>query len=80
MPHRDTSIAIKQAITQALNATQGHKRSYQQAITLALNATQRHKRNYLQAITQALNATQGHKHSYKTSYYSGSKCHTGTQA
>ena len=25
MPHRDTSNAIKQAITQALNATQGHK-------------------------------------------------------
>ena len=44
MPHRDTSVAIKQDITQALNATQGHKRSYQ------------------------------------TRYYSGSKCHTGTQA
>ena len=28
MPHRDTSVAIKQAITQALNATQGHRRSY----------------------------------------------------
>ena len=44
MPHRGTSVAIKQANTQALNATQGHKRSYQ------------------------------------TSYYSCSKCHTGTQA
>jgi len=44
MPHRDTSGAIKQAITHTLNATQEHKRSYQ------------------------------------TSYYSGSKCHTGTQA
>ena len=44
MPHRDTCVAIKQAIIQDLNATQGHKRSYQ------------------------------------TSYYSGSKCHTGTQA
>ena len=43
MPHRDTSVAIQQAITQALNATQGHKCSY------------------------------------LTSYYSGSKCHTGTQ-
>ena len=44
MPHRDTSLAIKQDIALALNATQGHKRSYQ------------------------------------TSYYSCSKCHTGTQA
>ena len=44
MPHRDTRLAIKHAITQALNATQGHKRSYQ------------------------------------ASYFSGSKCHTGTQA
>ena len=44
MPLRDTSVAIKQAISQALNATQGHKRSYQ------------------------------------TSYLSGLKCNTGTQA
>ena len=29
MPHRDTSIAIKQAINRALNVTQGHQRSYQ---------------------------------------------------
>ena len=29
MPHRDTSVAIKQAITLTLNAIQGHKRSYQ---------------------------------------------------
>ena len=29
MPHWDTSVAIKQAINQALNATEGHKRSYQ---------------------------------------------------
>ena len=36
MPHRDTRLAIKQAITLALNATQGHKSSYQQAITSAL--------------------------------------------
>ena len=28
MSHRDTSIAIRQAITSALNVTQGHKRSY----------------------------------------------------
>ena len=44
MPHMDTSVAITQAITQVLNATQGQKRSYH------------------------------------TSYYSCSKCHTGTQA
>ena len=29
MPHMDTSVAINQAINPALNATQGHKRSYQ---------------------------------------------------
>jgi len=29
MPHMDTSVAIKQAINQALNATQGHKCCYQ---------------------------------------------------
>ena len=46
MPQRDTCIAIQQAITQALNATQVHKRSYQQAITSALNATQGHKHSY----------------------------------
>ena len=46
MPHRDTCVAIKQAITQALNATQGHKCSYQHAITPALNATQVHKHSY----------------------------------
>jgi len=43
MPHRDTSIAIKQA-------TQGHKHRYQQAITLGLNATHEHKHSYQQAI------------------------------
>ena len=32
------------------------------------------------AIKQARNATQGHKHSYQSSYYSGTKCHRGTQA
>jgi len=45
----------------ALNATLGHKLSYQQAITSALNAKQGHKRSYQQAITLALNATQGHQ-------------------
>ena len=34
MQHRDTSIALKQAINQALNATEGLKPSYQ---TIALN-------------------------------------------
>ena len=29
MPQRDTRVAIKQAITQAVNATQGHKLSDQ---------------------------------------------------
>ena len=38
MPHWDTSKAIKQAITLALNATQGHKHSFQQAITSTLYA------------------------------------------
>ena len=33
-----------------------------------------------QDIYQAINPTQGHKRSYQTSYYQGSKCHTGTQA
>ena len=43
MPYQEKSLAIKQAITLALNATQRHKLSYQQAITSALNATQGHK-------------------------------------
>ena len=43
MSHGDTSVAITQAITPALYATKGQKRSYQQAITHALNATQGHK-------------------------------------
>ena len=62
MPYQEKSLAIKQAITLALNATQRHKLSYQQAITSALNAKQGHKLSYQQAITSALNATQGHKH------------------
>ena len=67
MPHRDTSVAIKQAITQALNATQGHKRSYQ---TSYYPGSMSHRDTSVaikQAITQALYVTQGHKHSY----YSG---------
>ena len=43
MLHRDTSVAIKLAINLALNATQGHKHSYEQAITLSLNVSQGHK-------------------------------------
>ena len=47
MPLRDTSVAIKQAISQALNATQGHKRiAIKQAIYRAQNATQGHKHSY----------------------------------
>ena len=34
----DTSVAIKQDIAPTLNATQGHKHSYQQAITSILNS------------------------------------------
>ena len=36
MPHRDTNIAIKQAFTCALNATQGHKTSYQTSYYLSI--------------------------------------------
>ena len=43
MSHRDTSVPFKQAITKALKATKGHKRSYKQAITKILNDTQGHK-------------------------------------
>ena len=46
MPHRGTSVAIRQAITQALNVTQGHKRSYHTSYYSNLNATQGHKRSY----------------------------------
>ena len=47
--HKGTqALLINLAITQALNATQGHKRSYQQAITLSLNTTQGYKRSYQQ--------------------------------
>ena len=54
---------------------------HQATIPWTINATitGRHLGSY-QAMTQARNATQGHTHSYQTSYYSGSKCHTGTQA
>ena len=43
MPHRDTRVTIKQAITQALNAAQGPNIAIKQAITQALNATQENK-------------------------------------
>ena len=78
MPHRDTSVAIKQAITQALNATRDTSVAIKQAITQALNAIQDTNITIKLAITQALNAIQGHKHSYQTNYYSGSKFLTGT--
>ena len=46
MPHRDTSVAIKQDITQALNATRDTSVAIKQAITQALNAIQGHKHSY----------------------------------
>ena len=46
MPHRDTKVAIKQAINRALNATPGHKHNYKQANNRALNVTQGHKSCY----------------------------------
>ena len=47
MPHRDTSVTIKQAINQALNTTQRDTSiAIKQAIYQALNATQGHKRSY----------------------------------
>ena len=49
-------------------------------ITQALNATKNTCLAITQAITQALNAAQEHKRSYQTSFYLGSKCHTGPQA
>ena len=39
MSPKDTSVAIKQAINRALNATQGHKHSIKQAINQAINHT-----------------------------------------
>ena len=57
--------------------------SVQITISWTINATTtgRDLGSYIQqAITQTLNARQGHKRSYPTSYYFGSKCHTGTQA
>ena len=45
MPHRDTSVAIKQAITQALNTHRNTSVAIKQAITQALNTPQGHKRS-----------------------------------
>ena len=46
MSHRDTSVAIKQAIYRALNVTQGTSVAIKQAINRALNVTQGQKRSY----------------------------------
>ena len=46
MPRKDTSVAIKQAINRALNATQGTNVAIKQAIYRALNVTQGHKPSY----------------------------------
>ena len=51
MPHRDTSIAITQIITPALNATQGHKCSYQKSF---YSNSKCHIRTQALAIYQAL--------------------------
>jgi len=52
MPDRDTSVAIQQAITSALNATQGHKRSYQRSNNSGFKW---HTGTQALAIYQALN-------------------------
>ena len=46
MLRKDTSVAIKQAINRALNATQGTNVAIKQAIYRALNVTQGHKPSY----------------------------------
>ena len=61
MPHKDTRIAIKQAISQALNATQGHKPSFL-SNKLYYSGSKCHRDTCLafyqtSYITQALNAT-----------------------
>ena len=55
---------------------------HQTTILWTINATitGRDLSSYKKAITQALNVPQGHEHNYQTSYYLGSKFHTGTQA
>ena len=78
MPHSDTSVAIKQAFNQALNATQGHKCSYQTSFQsiyikyrgmISVRMFQRgHGLAIKQAPNRALNVTQGHKRSYQISY------------
>ena len=65
MPHKDTSIAIKHAITQALNATQGHKCCYKTRYYSDSKCQTGHKHSYQQAITLALNTIQGYKRSYQ---------------
>ena len=58
MPHKDTSVAIQQAIIK------------QDTTHLALNATHRHKRsNTTSYQISALNATQGYKPSYQQAIY-----------
>ena len=87
MPHRETSVAIQQAnINQdtthlALNATQGHKRSYTTSYQFsALNATQGHKpsfsTSYISIPIDGDNPTGFHQHRVSIP----SKCHTMTHA
>ena len=42
----DTRVAIQQAITQALNATHGHKGSYPTSYNSGSKSTQGHKGSY----------------------------------
>ena len=46
MPHRDTILAIKQAISRTLDVTQGLSLAIKEAISQALNAKQGHKPSY----------------------------------
>ena len=52
MTHKDTSVGIKQAITQALNITQGHMGSYQ---TSYFSDSKYHNGTEAFAIYQAFN-------------------------
>ena len=52
MSHRDTSIAIKQAIIRALDVTQCHKPAIKEAISQAQNVDEKSetKRSFLKTI------------------------------
>ena len=85
MSHRDTSVAIKQAITQALNVSQGHKRSYQTTGSKCHTGIQAINRSQMMGTIQCFKChtrTQAQL-SNKLSQMMGMirfKHHTGTQA